>query len=70
MDNNLLNNGRRRLEFKPDLPFMRFVHIPGDAHLVLWRPEIGYNAVDGLRLGARTRTSYRAFYHNLTLQLE
>jgi hypothetical protein len=70
MDNNLLNNGRRRLEFKPDLPFMRFVHIPGDAHLVLWRPEIGYNAVDGLRLGARTRTSYRAFYHNLTLQLD
>jgi hypothetical protein len=70
MDNNLLNNGRRRLEFKPDLPFMRFVHMPGDAYLVLWRPEIGYNSVDGLRLGARTRTSYRAFYHNLTLQLE
>jgi len=70
LDNNLLNNGRRRLEFKPDLPFMRFVHMPGDAYLVLWRPEIGYNAVDGLRLGLRTRTSYRAFYNNLTLQLE
>jgi hypothetical protein len=70
LDNNLLNNGRRRLEFKPDLPFMRFIHMPGDAYLVLWRPEIGYNSVDGLRLGLRTRTSYRAFYNDLTLQLE
>jgi len=69
MDANLLNNGRRRFEFKPDLPFMRYVFMPGDAYVVLWKPDIGYNSVDGLRLGARTRTSYRAFYNNLALQL-
>jgi hypothetical protein len=68
MDNNLLNNGRRRLVFKPDWPFMRYVFMPGDAYVVLWRPDLGYNSVDGLRLGAQTRTSYRAFYNNLTLQ--
>ncbi|MGH7492517.1 MAG: M1 family metallopeptidase [bacterium] len=70
MDNNLLNNGRRRLIFKPDLPFMRFVYMPGDAYLVRWRPNVGYNRQDGLRLGLRTQTSYRAFYHNLTLQAD
>ncbi len=70
LDNNLLNNGRRRLVFKPDLPFMRFVYMPGDAYLVRWRPNIGYNKQDGLRLGLRTQTSYRAFYHNLTLQFD
>jgi hypothetical protein len=70
MDNNLLNNGRRRLIFKPDLPFMRFVYMPGDAYLVRWRPTLGYNRQDGFRLGLRTQTSYRAFYHNLTLQAD
>jgi hypothetical protein len=70
MDNNLLNNGRRRLEFKPDLPFMRYVFMPGDAYVVLWRPDLGYNNIDGLRLGVRTQTSYRAFYNNLTLLLD
>jgi hypothetical protein len=70
MDNNLLNNGRRRLEFKPDLPFMRYVFMPGDAYVVLWRPELDYNSIDGFRLGMRTQTSYRAFYNNLTLQFD
>jgi len=70
MDNNLLNNGRRRLIFKPDLPLMRYVFMPGDAYVALWRPDIGYNSVDGLRLGVKTKTSYRAFYNNLTLQLD
>jgi hypothetical protein len=69
MDANLLNNGRRRLEFKPDLPFMRYIFMPGDAYVVLWKPHLGYNRVDGFRLGVQTRTSYRAFYNNLTLQL-
>jgi hypothetical protein len=37
---------------------------------VLWRPDLGYNTIDGLRLGVRTQTSYRAFYNNLMLQLD
>ncbi|MDZ7343574.1 MAG: M1 family aminopeptidase [candidate division KSB1 bacterium] len=69
LDNNLLNNGRRRLEMKPDLPFMRYWYVPNDAYLVLWRPDLGYNLQDGFRLGLQARTSYRAFYHNLTLKL-
>ncbi len=69
MDRNLLNNGRRRLEFKPDLPFMRLIHMPSDAYLVLWRPLLDYNKIDGVRLGLRTSSSYRAFYNNLTLEL-
>jgi len=69
MDTNLLNNGRRRLVFKPDLPFMRYLFMPGEAYVVLWRPDLSYNSVDGLRLGVRAQTSYRAFYNNLTLQL-
>lgn len=69
MDANLLNNGRRRLVFKPDLPFMRYIFMPGDAYVVLWKPDLGYNRVDGLRLGVQTRTSYRAFYNNVTVQL-
>lgn len=68
MDRNLLNNGRRRLEFKPDLPFMRLIHMPGDAYLVLWRPLLDYNKIDGVRLGMRASSSYRAFYNNLTLE--
>ncbi|MDZ7292251.1 MAG: M1 family aminopeptidase [candidate division KSB1 bacterium] len=69
MDNNLLNNGRRRFAFKPDLPFMRYLFMPGDAYVVLWRPDVWYNSQDGVRLGAYAQTSYRAFYHNLTLLL-
>jgi len=69
MDRNPLNNGRRRLEFKPDLPLMRLIHMPSDAYLVLWRPLLDYNKIDGLRLGLRTSSSYRAFYNNLTLEL-
>lgn len=68
MDRNLLNNGRRRLEFKPDLPFMRLLHMPSDAYLVLWKPLLDYNKIDGVRLGLRTSSSYRAFYNNLTLE--
>lgn len=70
LDNNPLNNRRPRLAFKPDLPFMQFLHMPSDAFVVLWRPTVGFNDVDGLRLGMRTRSSYRAFYHNLTLQID
>ncbi len=68
MDRNLLNNGRRRLEFKPDLPFMRLLHMPSDAYLVLWKPLLDYNKIDGVRVGLRTSSSYRAFYNNLTLE--
>ena len=69
MDTNLLNNGRRRLAFKPDLPFMRYVFMPGDAYVVLWRPDLSNNDIDGWRLGVKTKTSYRAFYNNLALDL-
>ena len=70
LDNYPLNNRRPRVEFKPDLPFMQFIHMPSDAYVVLWRPTIGYNDVDGLRLGFRARSSYRAFYNNTTVQLD
>ncbi len=70
LDNNPLNNTKPRLVFKPDLPFMQLIHMPPDAIVTLWRPTLGYNDIDGLRLGLRTRSSYRAFYHNLTLQLD
>jgi hypothetical protein len=69
LDANRLNNGRRRLAFKPDLPFMRYVFMPGDAYVVLWKPDLGYNRVDGFKIGVRTQTSYQAFYHHLILQL-
>lgn len=65
LDNNVLNNRDIRLEFRPDLPFMKFLHMPPDAYLVLWRPDLGYNDVDGIRLGFKTSGSYRAFFHNL-----
>ncbi|MFQ6114480.1 MAG: M1 family aminopeptidase, partial [bacterium] len=68
MDSNRLNNQRPRLEFRPDLPLLKYIHMPGDAILVLWRPVIGYNKHDSIRLGFRTQSSYRAFYHNLTLE--
>jgi hypothetical protein len=70
LDNNPLNNTKPRMAFKLDLPFMQYIHMPSDAIVTLWRPTVGYNDVDGLRLGVRTRSSYRAFYHNLTLQLD
>ncbi|MCG8608826.1 hypothetical protein MJD09_28045 [bacterium] len=68
MDSNPLNNQRTRLELRPDLPLLKFIHMPADAILVLWRPEIGYNKHDSVRLGFRANTSYRAFYHNLLLE--
>jgi hypothetical protein len=68
MDSNPLNNQRTRLEFRPDTPLLKFIHMPVDAILVLWRPEVGYNGHDSVRLGFRTSTSYRAFYHNLVLE--
>lgn len=67
MDSNRLNNTARRLELRPDLPLLKFIHMPNDAFLVLWRPKVGYNKFDGMRIGARARTSFRAFYHNLNL---
>jgi hypothetical protein len=68
--NRILDNRRPRLELKLDLPFMQYIHMPADAFVILWRPTLGYNDIDGLRLGVRTRSAYRAFYHNLTLQLD
>lgn len=68
LDNNLMNNGAPRLEFKPDLPLLNLIYIPGETYLVLWRPQLGYNDIDGLWLGLRTRGGYRTFFNNLTLE--
>ncbi|MFQ5752432.1 MAG: M1 family aminopeptidase [bacterium] len=68
MDSNRLNNQTLRLEFRPDFPLLKFIHMPADAILVLWRPLIDFNPHDGVRLGLRTNSSYRAFYNNLTLE--
>ncbi|MFQ5605001.1 MAG: M1 family aminopeptidase, partial [bacterium] len=68
MDSNRLNDQGLRLEWRPDLPLLKFIHMPSDAILVLWRPLIDYNRHDSVRLGVRTSSSYRAFYHNLVLE--
>lgn len=68
MDSNRLNNAKPRLEIRPDWPFLRLIHMPNDALLVLWRPLLDYNSHDRLRLGMRARSSYRAFFNNLTLE--
>ncbi len=68
MDSNRLNNARRRFEFRPDWPLLKYIHMPNDAILVLWRPLIGFNEHDSIRLGIGTRSSYNAFYNNLALE--
>jgi len=68
MDSNRLNNTGLRIEVLPDWPLLRYIHMPNDALLILWRPLLDYNAYDGVRLGLRSGSSYRAFYHNLTLE--
>lgn len=69
MDTNMLNNGVRRFEIHPDLPLLKLLHMPSDAYLVLWRPHVGYNHLDGLRLGLGARGSYRSFYNNLSAEI-
>lgn len=70
LDNNMLNNGKPKFEFKPDLPFLKMYYMPGDTYLLLWRPLAGYNLQDGLKLGLRTNGSYRSVFNNLSLELE
>ena len=70
LDNNQMNNGKSRIEIKPDLPLLQLYYMPGDTYLLLWRPLIGYNSVDGLKLGLRTRGSYRTIFNQTTLELE
>ena len=65
LDSNRLNNARPRLEVRPDFPLLRYIHMPGDAFLVLWRPVLGHTGHDGLRLGFGAESSYRAFYHRV-----
>ncbi len=68
LDSNRLNTEKPRLEFRPDWPLLKYIHMPNDAILVLWRPLLDYNDHDSFRLGLRTSSSYRAFYHNVTLE--
>ncbi|MCA9734417.1 hypothetical protein KC799_19945 [candidate division KSB1 bacterium] len=70
LDNNMLNNGKPKLEFKPDLPLLKMYYMPGDTYLVLWRPLFGYNLQDGFKLGLRTAGSYRSVFNNLVLEAE
>ena len=70
LDGNRLNNARPRLEVRPDFPLLRYVHMPGDAILVLWRPLLGHTGHDGLRLGLHGESSYRAFYHKLSASFQ
>jgi len=69
MDHNRLNNARPRVEIRPDWPLLKYLHMPNDALLILWRPMIDYNDYDSVRLGLCTSSSYRAFYHNVTVEL-
>jgi len=68
MDANQLNNRPLRLELRFDLPLLKYLYQPPDALLVLWRPLVRINTPDKLRLGLGTRSSYRAFYHNVTAE--
>ncbi len=70
LDNNQLNNGKPKIEIRPDLPLLKMYYMPGDTYLILWRPLIGYNAQDGLKLGLQTNGSYRSIFNNLSLALE
>lgn len=69
MDSNRLNSARPRIEIRPDWPLLRYIHMPNDALLVLWRPMLDYNDYDSVRRGLRAASSYRAFYHNVTVEL-
>ena len=69
MDMNPANNRKLRLEYRPDLPLMRLINIPADAYVVLWKPSLGYNDVDGLRIGIKNRGAYQAFFNNLDFNL-
>ncbi len=70
LDENRLNNDRLRIEFKPDLPFLKYYYIPNDRYLVLWKPSAAYNTIDGLKLGLRSRGSYQAVFNQLTADIE
>ncbi|MDQ7053282.1 MAG: hypothetical protein Q9P14_10450, partial [candidate division KSB1 bacterium] len=62
LDRNLLDNGHARFEWRFDLPLQDAFYQPRNAYLLLWRPSIGYNDPDGLRLGGQIRGSYRGLY--------
>ncbi len=62
LDRNLLDNGHARFEWRFDLPLQDAFYQPRDAYLLLWRPSIGYNDPDGLRLGGQIRGSYKGLY--------
>jgi hypothetical protein len=64
LDNNLLDNGASRFEWKFDLPLQGAFYVPREAYLLLWRPSIGYNDPDGWRLGGQITGSYKAIYRN------
>jgi hypothetical protein len=62
LDKDRLNNGGARYELRFDLPLTDAIYQPRDAYLLLWRPSIGFNDIDGLRLGLQLRGAYRAIY--------
>lgn len=62
LDNNLLDNGYGRFEWHFDLPLQEAFYQPRAAYLILWRPSLGYNDIDGLRVGGQIRGSYKGLY--------
>jgi hypothetical protein len=67
LDNNRLNNGGSRFEFKFDLPLLDAFYAPRSAYLILWRPFLDYNGIDRFRPGLRFRGSYLQEYNKLTV---
>lgn len=69
LDRNLLDNGHARFEWRFDLPLQDAFYQPRDTYLLLWRPSIGYNDPDGLRLGGQVRGSYKGLYRRFRVAM-
>lgn len=70
LDDNRLNNDRLRIEFRLDVPLLKYYYQPNDRYLVLWKPTAAYNSIDGLKFGLSTRGSYRALFNRLKADIQ
>lgn len=67
LDKNRLNNGDWEFQFLPDLP--SGYYRPRHRYVIRYAPQMWYNDVDGLWLGARVRGSYLAKFFPIELGL-
>lgn len=67
LDKNRLNNGDWEFQFLPDLPGGDYR--PRNRYVIRYAPQMWYNDVDGLWLGARIRGSYMEKFYPIELGL-